>query len=104
LREYLYYPLGGNRTGPVRTYLNLMIVMTLGGLWHGAAWSYAVWGIWHGAALIGERAARGTRFYAHSHWTIRGVRMALVFTVVTWGWLLFKLPHFSDAVAYIGSL
>jgi len=45
LREYLYYPLGGNRRGPLRTYVNLMIVMALGGLWHGAALSYLAWGI-----------------------------------------------------------
>lgn len=64
------------------------------------AWSYAIWGFWHGAALIGERAARGTRFYASRHRAIRAVRMALVFAVVTAGWLLFKLPHVSDAAAF----
>jgi alginate O-acetyltransferase complex protein AlgI len=55
LRDYLYFPLGGNRKGKIRTYVNLMTVMTLGGLWHGAAWSYAVWGIYHGFGLAVER-------------------------------------------------
>ncbi|MEI9985453.1 MAG: MBOAT family O-acyltransferase [Aliidongia sp.] len=56
LRDYLYIPLGGNRRGALRTYANLFIVMALGGLWHGAAWKFAVWGIWHGVALMAERA------------------------------------------------
>ena len=55
LKEYLYFPLGGNRKGRLRTYANLMIVMLLGGLWHGAAWSYMVWGGFHGLALAIER-------------------------------------------------
>src|SRR5205807_9010286 len=55
LREYLYFPLGVNRKGNLRTYINLMIVMFLGGLWHGAAWSYAIWGSFHGLALAVEK-------------------------------------------------
>jgi len=49
LRDYLYYPLGGNRKGPVRTYINLAVVMLLGGLWHGAKWNFVIWGAYHGA-------------------------------------------------------
>jgi alginate O-acetyltransferase complex protein AlgI len=55
LRDYLYIPLGGNRLGPGRTLVNLMTVMVLGGLWHGAAWSFVAWGAWHGIWLVGER-------------------------------------------------
>ena len=55
LRDYLYVPLGGNRKGSVRTYLNLLLVMVLGGLWHGAAYTYIVWGALHGGALAIER-------------------------------------------------
>src|SRR5262252_6385432 len=55
LRDYLYIPLGGNRIGPVRTYVNLMLTMLIGGLWHGASWTFVVWGGLHGAYLIGER-------------------------------------------------
>ena len=62
LREYLYIPLGGNRLGAVRTYVNLLLVMFIGGLWHGAAWSFAIWGLWHGAGLAVERAAKA-HFY-----------------------------------------
>src|SRR5213079_1119531 len=55
LRTYLYVPLGGNRRGTARTYLNLMIVMGLGGLWHGAGFSYLMWGVMHGVLLVAER-------------------------------------------------
>ena len=58
LRDYLYIPLGGNRHGRARTLVNLMTVMVLAGLWHGAAWTFVVWGAWHGAWLIAERLLR----------------------------------------------
>ena len=66
LRDYLYVPLGGNRLGPGRTYLNLLIVMLLGGLWHGAAWNFVAWGLWQGLGLMVNRAwsetvGRGSR-------------------------------------------
>jgi alginate O-acetyltransferase complex protein AlgI len=104
LREYLYFPLGGNRKGNFRTYLNLMIVMGLGGMWHGAAWSYGIWGLWHGGALAVERMFLKTRFYTSASLSLQIVRGALVFMVVTAGWLLFCLPQFSQAIAYIHTL
>jgi len=102
MRDYLYFPLGGNRKGRLRTYLNLMAVMCIAGLWHGAAISYAVWGAWHGAALTVERMLGGAE--ASRALVLRILRGLLVFTVVTLGWLLFKLPHFADAIAYAGAL
>jgi alginate O-acetyltransferase complex protein AlgI len=104
LREYLYYPLGGNRRGAGRTYLNLMTVMCLGGLWHGAAWGYALWGGCHGLALIVERLARGTRFYSSRRLPVRIARVALVFGVVTLAWVFFRLPRFSEAVGFFLAL
>jgi alginate O-acetyltransferase complex protein AlgI len=104
LREYLYFPLGGNRKGEVRTYVNLMIVMVLGGLWHGAAVSYAVWGGAHGLALMVERSMRNRRFYTSPHPLVCAARMAIVFFWVTFAWLLFKLPDFSEAVAYLRAI
>lgn len=99
LREYLYIPLGGNRKGQFRTYINLMITMMLGGLWHGAAWSYAVWGTFHGAALAIERFMSdklniGTNRIAQ---LFKGIT---VFSFVTLAWLLFKLPDFRHVVEY----
>ena len=103
LRDYVYYPLGGNRKGPRRTYVNLLLVMALGGLWHGAGWSYAVWGLWHGGALALERMARGTRFYLSESRIARLTRWALVFAVVTLGWTLFKLPDFAQVRELAGA-
>ena len=101
LREYLYFPLGGNRKGHMHTYVNLMIVMTLGGLWHGAAISYAVWGFWHGSALVLERACESRWLYRSRHPVIAAMRITIVFGVVTLGWLLFKLPNFSDVLSFL---
>ncbi len=102
LREYLYFPLGGNRKGSVRTYFNLMVVMLLGGLWHGAAWSYMVWGGAHGVILALERY--GTRFTARlGFWESRwmGVlKVLVVFHIVSLLWLLFIMPDFTRVIAF----
>lgn len=108
LRDYLYFPLGGNRRGPVRTYVNLLTVMVLGGLWHGAAWSYAFWGLFHGIGLAGERFVRD-RAPRRSEDGRRSVLSDLsaasgVFAFVTLGWLFFKLPDFNQAVGFLVSL
>lgn len=111
LRDYLYFSLGGNRKGRARTYLNLLIVMTLGGIWHGAAWSYAVWGLFHGLGLAVERALGmdrerdpQVRWPLWRSFLVDSVRVALVFTFVSLGWVLFKLPDFSQALGFLGSL
>lgn len=103
LKEYLYFPLGGNRNGKVRTYLNLMIVMGLGGLWHGAAWSYMVWGIFHGLALAIERFFIEVKFsFKRSEYKI--VKAIWVFVCVSFAWLLFKLPEFDHVIKYFKAL
>ena len=108
LMEYLYISLGGNRKGKSRTYLNLLLTMMLGGLWHGAAWSYLVWGTYHGLCLVVERFLCGRRdncirlgrWEGLSH----ALSMAFVFIMVSFGWLLFMLPDFSEAVRYIACI
>ncbi len=103
LKEYLYIPLGGNRRGHLRTYFNLFIVMLLGGMWHGAAWSYMAWGGAHGIALASERVLRD-RVRLPNKPGIRFIRMSLVFVYVTAAWLLFKLPDFGDVVDYVRAI
>ena len=103
LRDYLYFPLGGNRKGRVRTYFNLFVVMFLGGLWHGAAWSYAVWGTVHGLALAVERLLRN-RFRLPEGTVSLWIQRIGVFCFVTFAWLLFKLPEFSHVVAYVEAI
>lgn len=103
LREYLYIPLGGNRKGPIRTYLNLILTMGLGGLWHGAALSFLVWGLLHGVALAAERLLKPVsdaiplviRPFAGLAYT------AFIFLVVSFLWLFFKLQNFDEAVAFM---
>jgi len=97
-------PVGGNRRGPLRTYVNLMIVMALGGLWHGAALSYLAWGIFHGLALVIERLFRPPRLLHKSPAAMAALRIVLVFTVVSFGWLLFKLPNFDEVLAYLSAI
>jgi alginate O-acetyltransferase complex protein AlgI len=103
LRQYLYIPLGGNRRGNIRTYGNLMITMLLGGLWHGAAWSYAVWGCFHGAALAMERFLTNKVRLGKSR-LLDVAKGLVVFGLVTLGWLLFKLPHFNQVIEYLRTI
>ena len=104
LRDYLYIEaLGGSRGGKFRLYRNLMITMLLGGLWHGAAWTFVIWGGLHGAALIIERVwatSPRTRGIVLPHWT----KIALTFHVVTLGWIFFRAASFDDALAYLGGI
>lgn len=103
LREYLYIPLGGNRKGNVRTYINLFLVMFLGGLWHGATWSYALWGSVHGSALMIERAiSKKTASIDNTFWQI--TKGFFVFLIVTFAWLFFKLPAIEDVVDFYKAL
>jgi alginate O-acetyltransferase complex protein AlgI len=103
LRDYLYFPLGGNRKGKIRTYLNLFTVMFLGGLWHGASWKYAVWGTFHGLALAVERLFRN-KIILPRNWVLDSLRVLFVFSFVTLAWLLFRLPTFQQALDYVGAI
>lgn len=103
LMEYLYIPLGGNKKGKVRTYINLMIVMFLGGLWHGASWSYAVWGSFHGIALAIERFL-SDKININPHKLLKVFKVLMVFSFVTLAWLLFKLPNFEHVIDYFKCL
>jgi alginate O-acetyltransferase complex protein AlgI len=103
LKEYLYIPLGGSRQGRLRTYFNLFVVMLLGGLWHGAAWSFMVWGGVHGLALAAERML-GDRIHLPPNFAVRVIKVGFVFTYVSLAWLLFKLPDFGNVIEYIAAL
>ena len=99
LRDYLYIPLGGNRKGPLRTYLNLIVVMLLGGLWHGANWTFVAWGAYHGILLALERF-NGKRS-ALELWP-RPVRVAATFILVLFSWVLFRSANLHEALYYLG--
>ncbi len=101
LRDYLYLPLGGNRQGRTRTAVNLMVVMGLGGLWHGASWNFVAWGIAHGVLLAIERA-RGRR----ALWSALPppLQVACTFGVVALLWLPFRAPDLASVASYGASL
>ena len=90
LKEYLYIPLGGNRKGRFRNYFNLMTVMVLGGLWHGAGLNYLAWGAYHGVLLVSERIIAQFITLPGSR-IIRVLQIVTVFSLVTVGWLFFQL-------------
>jgi alginate O-acetyltransferase complex protein AlgI len=93
LRDYLYIPLGGNRRGSTRTAVNLMTVMVLGGLWHGAAWTFVAWGAWHGAWLMAERVMR-VRRGAPATPPVLGRLYTLMVVIV--GWVFFRASSFDQ--------
>lgn len=94
LRDYLYIPLGGNRKGPIRTYVNLIIVMLLSGLWHGANWTFILWGAWHGVIMAFERLFGNGKDTPYP----RFAALPLTFIFVVIGWVTFRSPDFSVAL------
>ncbi len=101
LRDYLYIPLGGNRGSRAKTYRNLALTMLLGGLWHGAAWTFVIWGAIHGALLASERA-----FGKRSFWYRfpRPVRVLFTFVAVLLAWVFFRAEDLSGAAAYVAAM
>ncbi len=99
LRDYLYIPLGGNRHGTFNTYRNLMLTMLLGGLWHGAAWTFVAWGAYHGGLLCAYRVAG--RAWDRLPAAARQVAMALLAVL---GWVLFRSTDFGMARRLFGTM
>ncbi|MEN0001850.1 MAG: MBOAT family O-acyltransferase, partial [Pseudomonadota bacterium] len=96
LRDYLYIPLGGNRGGELATYRNLMTTMVLGGLWHGAAWTFVAWGALHGSALVVHRAVFGSMHRAIS--SVLAFVLTQGFVLLTWA--AFRAESFSDMASF----
>lgn len=96
-RDYLYIPLGGNRTGNV--YVNLFIVFVVTGFWHGASFNFIVWGLWHGLFLIIERALKLTKVTKKS---LIPLRYALTMLIVVVGWVFFRAEGLEEALKYLG--
>ena len=101
LRDNLYIPLGGSRKGSLRTYVNLAVVMLLGGLWHGAAWTFLIWGGIHGALLAFERMMGKDSLYRNLP---RFVRVTLTFVIVMFAWVFFRSADLSSAVRYCAAM
>ena len=104
LRDYLYIPLGGNRSGPLGTYRNLMITMILGGLWHGAAWNFVIWGLYQGTILVLYR------FFDERGWRLpdfggKGfLKGVVMFGFVLYGWLIFRAQNLDTIRIFTQSI
>lgn len=94
-RDYLYIPLGGNRRGKARTYVNMFATMVVSGLWHGASWNFVLWGALHGLGRVFTRELERSDFYRQR--IPRIIRQALTFTFVTFCWIFFRAATFEDA-------
>lgn len=104
LRDYLYIPLGGSRGGTLLTLRNLMLTMLLGGLWHGANWTFVAWGAYHGALLACERLCDIGRTRVPPAGFRRIAATLLTFALVTIGWVLFRAQSFADAATVLRAM
>jgi len=100
MKDYLYIPLGGNKVGIYRTYVNLWIVFFVSGLWHGASWNFVIWGAYHGLFLVLERMFLA-QFYARIG---RIASVLITFIVAILGWVIFRVETLSAAITYYRSL
>jgi len=109
LRDYLYIPLGGNRGSSFRTYRNLLITMTLGGLWHGANWTFVIWGMLHGFGLAAtrwahERAGVAPNDPLRSGAAYRVFSTVATFHFVAFAWVFFRAPDLDTALTVLSGL
>jgi hypothetical protein len=109
LRDYLYIPLGGNRQGNVRRYANLLITMLLGGLWHGAGWTFVIWGGLHGSYLVLNHAWLGIRKRLgqdtkKSSWWGRICGRSITFIALVLAWVFFRVETLGGGVKMISSM
>ena len=99
-KKYIYFPLGGNREGKVKTYRNLLIIFMLTGIWHGANWTFLVWGLWHGLFMLIERVGfskilkKLPSFFVHVY----------TLFIILIGWVLFRSESFTNALIYLRSM
>jgi D-alanyl-lipoteichoic acid acyltransferase DltB (MBOAT superfamily) len=104
LRDYLYIPLGGNRKGNVRTYINLMLTMLLGGLWHGASWRFVFWGAIHGIALAVERFFKIPDRINKRSWVVRIIGVLITFHIWAFSMIFFRAQSYEIAFDMINQI
>lgn len=105
LRDYLYIPMGGNRQGALKTHSNLIITMVLGGLWHGAAWNFVLWGLYSGIILSVHRIINSIRSASNESSIFKNVaKITFFFLVTCYGWLLFRAPSLDKIISLTSTL
>lgn len=99
-RDYIYFPLGGNRCSKARWMLNTMIVFVISGLWHGAAYTFLIWGAMHGLCMIIERLVYGNKIKTieKGSFIVKALQLALTFTIVNFAWIFFRIDNLSDVL------
>lgn len=103
LTRQIYIPLGGSRCSKPRTYWNIFVTFLVSGIWHGANWTFIVWGCMHGLLQIVEKAL-GWQKYEGKSWAVRGIRIIVTFLLVNFAWVFFRMPNISDAFSVIGQM
>ena len=101
-KDYVYIPLGGNRKGKIHTYLNMFLTMVISGLWHGAAWTFVIWGALHALGRGLTRELERTSFYRDR--VPRIAKQLMVFTFVTFCWIFFRAESLGDAATIVGRI
>lgn len=104
LRDYVYIPLGGNRKGTFRTYLNNFLTMLIGGLWHGAAWKFVFWGAMHGVGLAVHKASQPVLRHIPDNFLTRLICWSVTFVFVSLLWVFFRASTFADSVLIIRNI
>ena len=104
LRDYLYIPLGGNRKGVLRTYVNNFLTMLIGGLWHGAAWKFVFWGGMHGVGLAAHKACKPLLDKIPDNWFTIFVSWLLTFVYVSFLWVFFRAASFEDSILIVKNI
>lgn len=99
-RDYIYFPLGGNRCSKTRWMINTMIVFVISGLWHGAAYTFLIWGAMHGLCMIVERLVYGNKIKTieQRSFIVKALQLALTFTIVNFAWIFFRIDNLSDVL------
>ena len=101
LTQHIYIPMGGNRCSKARNYWNIFVTFLVSGIWHGANWTFIVWGCMHGVLQIVEKAL-GWQKYKGNKKVIRCIRMIITFMLVNFAWVFFRMPNIGDAFGIIG--
>ena len=103
LKDYVYIPLGGSRCSKIRNYWNIFVTFLVSGIWHGASWTFIVWGVMHGVIQIVEKAL-GIQKYSGKNGFVKAGRILVTFLLVNFAWIFFRMPSLADACGVIGRI
>ena len=103
LKDYVYIPLGGSRCSKLRNYWNIFVTFLVSGIWHGANWTFIVWGCMHGICQIVEKALGLNKLEVENGW-VKALRIVITFLVVNFAWIFFRMPTLGDACGVIGRI